>query len=348
MIHSKLSYEENSNEKEELTLTQEWDKIFPKSDKVDHEKVTFINRYGITLAADVYKPKGEKGPFAAITVAGPFGAVKEQSSGIYAQQLAERGFLTMAFDPSYQGESGGQPRGTVSLDINTEDFNASVDYLSNRDDVNHDSIGLVGICGFGGIGLNAASIDPRIKAACAATMYDMQRVYANGYFDVDDSKEARNAAREMFAKIRTEDYKNGTFKMTEHNPDELSDDMSQIAKDYYDFYKTPRGYHERSLGSKKGWPLANLMSMANVPLMNYLDENDCAVLIVHGEKAHSRYMGLTAYNKLTEASNGDYQSHNKNIIIVPGANHVDLYDKVDIIPFDSIEKFFKEYLIVKK
>lgn len=320
---------------ENLNLTQEWDKVFPKSDKVNHSKVTFRNRYGITLAADLYVPKDATGKLAAIAVSGPFGAVKEQSSGLYAQTLAERGFLTIAFDPSYTGESGGTPRYVASPDINTEDFSAAVDFLSTRDDVDPERIGILGICGWGGMGINAAAMDTRIKATVASTMYDMSRVNANGYNDSMDA-DARYKLREQLNTQRTIDAKNGTYALAGGVVDPLPDDTPQFIKDYYSYYKTQRGYHKRSLNSNKGWNVTSSLSFINMPLLSYSDEIRSAVLIVHGEKAHSRYFGEDAFKKLK----GD----NKELMIIPGANHVDLYDRMDIIPFDKLESFFKTYL----
>ncbi|WP_251178312.1 alpha/beta hydrolase [Adlercreutzia agrestimuris] len=330
-------------QEEQLHLTQEWDKVFPQSDKVDHEKITFHNRYGITLAADVYKPKGASAPLAAIAVAGPFGAVKEQSSGLYAQQLAERGFLTIAFDPSYTGESGGTPRYVASPDINTEDFCAAVDYLSCREDVDPARIGICGICGWGGLALSAAENDPRIKATVASTMYDMSRVNAKGYFDTADSKEARNAARAQMAAQRTEDYRSGTYKRAGGVVDPLPADAPQFVRDYHDYYKTARGYHPRSLNSNEGWNVTSNLPFFNLPLMNYLEEIESAVLIIHGEKAHSSYFGKDTFARLPQ-NKGDYEHANKGLILVPGASHCDLYDQLDKIPFDAVETFYREYL----
>lgn len=321
---------------EELKLTKEWDKTFPKSDKVNHSKITFVNRYGITLAADLYVPKttvGEKLP--AIAVSGPFGAVKEQSSGLYAQTLAERGLLTIAFDPSFTGESGGQPRGVASPDINTEDFSAAVDYLATRPDVDARRIGIIGICGWGGFAINAAANDTRIKATVASTMYNMSRVTANGYSDTADNADARYKARQELNAQRTEDYRTGTYPRTVMNP-KPADDAPQFLKDYYDYYKTERGYHPRSINSGLGWCKTSSLAFLNAPLLAYSDEIRSAVLLVHGEKAHSRYFSEDAFKKLK----GD----NKELMIVPGAVHTDLYDRTDIIPFDKIERFFKEYL----
>jgi len=324
-----------NNMENELKLTEEWDKVFPKSDKVDHRKVTFHNRYGITLAADVYTPKDAKGPFPAIAVSGPFGAVKEQSSGLYAQELAERGFLAIAFDPSYTGESGGEPRRVASPDINTEDFSAAVDWLSVQENVDTARIGIVGICGWGGFALNAAAIDTRIKATVTSTMYDMTRVTALGYFDANDA-EARYQQRVALNKQRTEDYRNGTYQRAGGVVDPLPDDAPQFVKDYYAYYKQPRGYHKRSGNSTDGWNTTSALSLMNMPILQYSDEIRSAVLMIHGEKAHSRYFSEDAFKKLK----GD----NKRLMIVPGANHVDLYDRKDVIPFDEIEKFFNTYL----
>ena len=298
---------------EQLTLTQEWDKTFPKSDKVNHSKVTFVNRYGITLAADLYIPKSAcSDKLPAIAVSGPFGAVKEQSSGLYAQTLAERGFLTIAFDPSFTGESGGQPRSVASPDINTEDFSAAVDYLSNRPDVDAERIGIVGICGWGGFALNAAANDTRIKATVASTMYDISRCTANGYFDANDNADARYEMRRKLNEQRTEDYRTGTYPHTVMNP-KPADDAPQFMKDYYDYYKTKRGYHPRSINSGLGWSLTSTLAFLNAPILAYAGEIRSAVLVVHGEKAHSRYMGEDAFKKLK----GD----NKELLIVPGAVH---------------------------
>ena len=322
-------------QEEQLALTQEWDKTFPQSDKVNHSKITFHNRYGITLAADLYIPKNAEGQFPAIAISGPFGAVKEQSSGLYAQTLAERGFLTIAFDPSFTGESGGQPRSVASPDINTEDFSAAVDYLSTRHDVDADRIGILGICGFGGFAINAAAMDTRIKATVASTMYDISRNSANGYFDANDNADARYEMRKQMNAQRTEDYRSGTYKRTIMNP-KPADDAPQFMKDYYNYYKTRRGYHPRSINSGLGWNVTSSLSFINMPILSYADEIRSAVLIVHGEKAHSRYFGEDAFKKLR----GD----NKELLIVPGAVHTDLYDDLDKIPFDKIELFFREYL----
>lgn len=321
---------------QKLTLTDKWDKTFPQDARVRHEKVTFHNRYGITLAADLYAPKGETGPFAAIAVCGPFGAVKEQSSGLYAQEMAIRGFLTIAFDPSFTGESGGEPRYVASPDINTEDFQAAVDYLSTRPDVDPERIGIIGICGWGGMALNAAAIDTRIKATAAMTMYDMTRVTAKGYFDAEDSEEARHAKRVAMNAQRTEDYKNGTYARAGGVVDPLPEDAPEFVRDYYAYYKTPRGYHERSLNSNDGWNVTSSLSFLNMPILQYSDEIRSAVLVVHGERAHSCYFSRDAFAKL--------RGENKELMIIPGAVHTDLYDRKDIIPFDKLESFFRQYL----
>lgn len=321
---------------EQLTLTQEWDKVFPKSDKVDHRKITFVNRYGITLAADMYTPKDPTGKLPAIAVSGPFGAVKEQSSGLYAQQLAERGFITIAFDPSFTGESGGQPRRVASPDINTEDFSAAVDFLSVQPNVNADRIGILGVCGWGGIAIQSAINDPRIKATVASTMYDMTRVAANGYFDSDDSKEKRNASRMAMAAQRTEDYLKGEYTRAGGVIDPLPEDAPQFVKDYYDYYKTSRGFHARSGNSTDGWNITSNMPFVNFKFFEYANELENAVLIIHGDKAHSYYFGKDAFAKL--------QGANKQMLTVKGASHCDLYDRIDIIPFDEIAAFYKEYL----
>ena len=316
-----------------LNLTHEWDKVFPLSNKVNHRKVTFTNRYGITLAADMYVPKQAEGKLPAIAVSGPFGAVKEQSSGLYAMTLAERGFLTIAFDPSYTGESGGEPRYVASPDINTEDFCAAVDFLSICEQVDADRIGILGICGWGGMALNAAAIDTRIKATITSTMYDMSRVNANGYFDAMDT-DARYELRKQLNEQRTADAKYGSYALAGGLPDTLPDDAPQFLKDYYAYYKTKRGYHKRSLNSNGGWNKTSALSFINMPILSYSDEIRSAVLIIHGEKAHSRYFSEDAFKKLK----GD----NKELLIIPGANHVDLYDQMNVIPFDKIERFFVE------
>ena len=321
---------------EKLNLTQEWDKVFPKSDKVDHRKVTFHNRYGITLAADLYTPKGAEGKLPAIAVSGPFGAVKEQSSGLYAQKMAELGFLTLAFDPSYTGESGGTPRYVASPDINTEDFCAAVDFLSVQENVDPECIGIIGICGWGGMAINAAAIDTRIKATAAMTMYDMTRVNANGYFDSENTADARYVKKQAMNAQRTADYKNGTYALAGGVVDPLPEDAPQFVKDYYGYYKTQRGYHPRSLNSNGGWNLTSSLSFMNMPILQYAGEIRSAVLLVHGEKAHSRYFSEGAYEKLT----GD----NKELMIIPGANHVDLYDNLAAIPFEKLRSFFEESL----
>ena len=321
---------------EKLNLTQEWDKVFPKSEKVDHRKVTFHNRYGITLAADLYTPKGAESKLPAIAVSGPFGAVKEQSSGLYAQKMAELGFLTLAFDPSYTGESGGTPRYVASPDINTEDFCAAVDFLSVQENVDPERIGIIGICGWGGMAINAAAMDTRIKATAAMTMYDMTRVIANGYFDSENTADTRYAKKQAMNAQRTADYKNGTYALAGGVVDPLPEDAPQFVKDYYGYYKTQRGYHPRSLNSNGGWNVTSSLSFMNMPILQYAGEIRSAVLLVHGEKAHSRYFSEGAYEKLT----GD----NKELMIIPGANHVDLYDNLAAIPFEKLRSFFEEYL----
>ena len=319
-----------------MQLTKEWDKVFPQSDKVDHKKVTFHNRYGITLVADMYTPKNATGKLAALAVAGPFGAVKEQSSGLYAQEMAERGFLTVAFDPSFTGESGGEVRDVASLDINTEDFSAAIDYLANLDNVDADRLGLIGICGWGGIALNAAAMDTRIKATVASTMYDMHRVSAKGYFDTEDSLAERRRKLAVMNAQRTKDYRSGTYAKAGGVIDPLPEDAPQFVQDYHAYYKTPRGYHARSVNSNAGWNMTSGLSLMNTPILAYSDEIESAVLIVHGEKAHSRYFGEDAFKKL--------KGENKELLIIPGANHTDLYDRKDIIPFDKIQSFFEKYL----
>lgn len=318
-----------------MNLEQKWDKTFPCSSKVNHEKVTFRNRYGITLAADLYLPKQGNGRMAAIAVSGPFGAVKEQASGLYAQTMAERGFVTLAFDPSFTGESGGEPRNVASPDINTEDFSAAVDYLTTRPDVDPERIGIIGICGFGGMGLNAAAMDTRIKATVTSTMYDMSRVIANGYFDAMDAN-ARYALRTSLNEQRTRDAQSGTIASAGGLPDTLTGNEPQFVKDYYDYYKTRRGYHPRSLNGGKGWNTTSALSFMTMPLLSYAGEIRNAVLMIHGEKAHSRYFSEDAFKKLT--------GENKELLIIPGASHVDLYDQMDIIPWDKMETFFRTYL----
>lgn len=325
----------NNNMETKLNPAEEWDKVFPQSHQVNHTKVTFHNRYGITLAADLYIPKNASGKLPAIAISGPFGAVKEQASGLYAQTLAERGFLTLAFDPSYTGESGGTPRHVASPDINTEDFCAAVDYLSTREDVNPQQVGILGICGWGGFALNAAAIDTRIKATVASTMYDISRCTANGYFDAMTPDERYRMRQELNAQ-RTRDYKEETYAPAGGVIDPLPDDAPQFVKDYHAYYKTPRGYHKRSLNSNNGWNKTSALSFINMPILAYSDEIRNAVLLIHGEKAHSRYFSEDAFKKLK----GD----NKELLIIPGANHTDLYDNFDKIPFDKIEAFYREYL----
>ena len=317
------------------SLVQEWDKVFPQSDKVHHMKVTFRNRYGIILAADMYIPRNAEGKLPAIAVSGPFGAVKEQASGLYAQALAERGFLTIAFDPSYTGESDGEPRYVASPDINTEDFCAAVDFLSIRDDVDAERIGILGICGWGGMALNAAAIDTRIKATVTVTMYDMSRVNANGYFDSMNA-DARYELRKQLNAQRTEDARNGSYALAGGVVDPLPVDAPQFLKDYHSYYKTERGYHKRSLNSNNGWNKTSSLSFINMPILSYSDEIRSAVLMLHGEKAHSRYFSEDAFKKL--------KGGNKELLIIPDASHVDLYDNLNVIPFDRIERFFREYL----
>ncbi len=326
---------------ENLNLTSEWDKTFPKSNHVNHKKVTFTNRYGITLAADIYSPKNASAPLPAIAVCGPFGAVKEQCSGLYAQEMAERGFVALAFDPSFTGESGGEPRYTTSPDINTEDFSAAVDFLVTNPAVNPEAVGVIGICGWGGLAINAAAADPRIKATVASTMYDMSRVSANGYFDSADTPEDRDKTRTALAAQRTEDFRNGTPALGGGVPDVLPEDAPEFLRDYFDYYKTPRGYHPRSLNSNGGRNATSPIPWINFPLMSRASEIKNAVMIIHGEKAHSFYFGNDAYKKLSVAPG---QNNNKLFMVIPGANHTDLYDRKDIIPFDALVKFFNEYL----
>ena len=329
---------ERAMSREKLELTQEWDKTFPLSDKVNHRKVTFDNHFGITLAADLYEPKdrnaGDKLP--AIAVCGPFGAVKEQASGLYAQEMAERGFLTIAFDPSFTGESGGWPRAMNSPDINIEDFQAAVDFLSVQEEADPEKIGIIGICGWGGMALQTACIDTRIKATVTSTMYDMSRVAGNGYFDEADSAEARNEMRKALNAQRTEDFRNGSYKMAGGVVDPLPEDAPFFVKDYYDYYKTDRGYHKRSLNSNDGWTVSTATSLVNTRLFTYADEIENAVLMIHGDKAHSCYMTKDAFKRLK----GD----NKELLLIPGAVHTDLYDRKNIIPFDKIEEFMRRYL----
>lgn len=328
---------------EELKLTQEWDKIFPKSDKVDHSKVTFVNRYGITLAADMYVSKNAEGKLPAIAVCGPFGAVKEQSAGLYAQTIAERGFLTIAFDPSFTGESGGQPRYMASPDINTEDFMAAVDFLSLCDLVDPERIGIIGICGWGGMAINVAALDTRIKATVASTMYDMTRVNANGYFDAEDSEEARYQKKAAMCAQRLEDLKNGEYKLGGGVVETVTDDLPFFVKDYHDYYKTQRGYHPRSLNSNGGWNVIGCESFMNQPILQYSNEIRSAVLIMHGEKAHSCYFSRDAYANMVKDSK---YTENKELLIIPDAVHTDLYDGggKDTIPFDKLQSFFETYL----
>lgn len=321
---------------EKLSLTQEWDKVFPQSNLIKHKKITFYNRYGIMLAADMYIPKNTSGKLPAIAISGPFGAVKEQSSGLYAQKMAEYGFLTIAFDPSFTGESGGSPRYVASPDINTEDFCAAVDFLSVQENVDTDRIGIIGICGWGGMAINAAAQDTRIKATAAMTMYDMTRVNANGYFDNENTPEARFAKKLAMNTQRTEDYKNGSYALAGGVIDPLPDNAPQFVKDYYAYYKTERGYHPRSLNSNNGWNVTSSLPFMNMPILQYAAEIWSAVLLVHGEKAHSRYFSEGAYGKMT----GD----NKELLIIPGASHVDLYDNLDVIPFEKLNSFFNMYL----
>lgn len=353
------------NVKEQLKMTQEWDKTFPKSDKVDHKKVTFHNRYGIELAADMYIPKNADGKLAALAVSGPFGAVKEQSSGLYAQHMAERGFITIAFDPSFTGESGGEPRRMASPDINTEDFLAAVDYLSVQDNVDADRIGIIGICGFGGMAVNAAALDPRIKATVAMTMYDMSKVNVEGYFASENTPVQRMENRKAIAAQRTVDYKVGTYQRAGGVIDPLPDDAPWFVKDYYSYYKTERGYHERSGNSNDGWNTIGCQSFMNQPLLAWAHEIDNPVLLIHGEKAHSRYFSEYAFERMTgkkpfnssitecATANeiptgkyaGSYKEGNKELLVIPGASHVDLYDDVaGVIPYDKIESFFNDNL----
>ena len=328
---------------QELKLTRRWDKTFPKSDRVKHSKVTFVNRYGVTLAADLYVPKKAKGPLPAIAVSGPFGAVKEQCSGLYAQTLAERGYLTLAFDPSFTGESGGEPRYMASPDINTEDFMAAVDFLSLQENVDPGRIGILGICGWGGMALNTAALDTRVKATAAMTMYDMTRVNANGYFDSENTEEARYEKKKALCAQRIEDYANGSYALAGGVVDPLPEDAPFFVKDYYDYYKTPRGYHKRSLNSNGGWNVTGCMSFINQPILKYVGEIRSAVLIVHGENAHSCYFSRDAYADMVK--DGRF-TDNKELLILPGCVHTDLYDGggKDAIPFDRLDSFFARYL----
>ena len=323
--------------KENLEISMKWDKTFPKSEKVDHQKVTFRNRYGITLAADLYVPKNAKGKLPAIAVSGPFGAVKEQSSGLYAQAMAEKGFLAIAFDPSFTGESGGLPRYVASPDINTEDFQAAVDFLSAQDNADPEKIGTIGICGWGGMALNAAAVDTRIKATVTSTMYDMSRVNAKGYFDLEDSEEVRHEKRRALNAQRTVDYKNGEYARAGGVVDPVPEDAPFFIKDYYDYYKTSRGYHKRSLNSNGGWNVTSSLSFLNMPILQYADEIRSAVLLIHGEKAHSLYFSKDAYAMLK----GD----NKELMVIPDAVHTDLYDKMEVIPFEKMAAFFEKYMV---
>ena len=329
--------------KEELTLVQEWDKTFAKSEKVDHSKVTFVNRYGITLAADMYVPKDTEGKLPAIAVSGPFGAVKEQCSGLYAQTMAERGFLTIAFDPSFTGESGGQPRFMASPDINTEDFMAAVDFLSLNDKVDPDRIGIIGICGWGGMAINTAALDTRIKATVASTMYDMTRVNANGYFDSEDSEEQRYEKRAAMCAQRLADLKAGEYTRAGGVIDPLPEDAPYFVKDYHAYYKTDRGYHARSLNSNEGWNAVGCESFMNQPILKYSNEIRSAVMVMHGDKAHSFYFGKDAYDNMV---NGNKHADNKELLVIEGASHTALYDGGDngVIPFDKLQAFFEKYL----
>lgn len=332
----------NERTTEALVLTQDWDKTFPKSDKVDHRKVTFSNRYGITLAADLYTPKQAEGPLAALAVCGPFGAVKEQASGLYAQEMAERGFLTLAFDPSFTGESGGHPRYMASPDINTEDFQAAVDFLSVQDQVDPEKIGIIGICGWGGMALNAAAIDTRIKATVASTMYDMTRVAAKGYFDAEDSADARYEAKQAMNAARTEAYREGVYPRAGGClPYPAPEDAPFFVKDYSAYYKTERGYHARSLNSNEGWNTIGTMSFLNQPILQYSNEIRSAVLMIHGEKAHSCYFSRDAYAAMRK---DNPFTENKELLILPDAVHTDLYDRKDVIPFEKMAAFFAENL----
>lgn len=320
----------------ELNLVSEWDKTFKKSDKVNHKKITFHNRYGITLVADMYVPKYAEGKLPAIAICGPFGAVKEQASGLYGQIMAERGFLTIAFDPSFTGESTGMPRYMASPDINTEDFQAAVDFLSVQDNVDHEKIGIIGICGWGGMALNAAALDTRIKATITSTMYDMSRVNANGYFDNDDNEEARYQNKKVLNNQRTIDYQNQSYQRAGGVVDPLPEDAPFYVKDYHDYYKTARGYHPRSLNSNEGWNKIGCMSFINQPILAYSHEIRSAVLMIHGQNAHSCYFSKDAFQRLT--------GNNKELMLIPNAVHTDLYDNLEVIPFDKMSEFFKTYL----
>lgn len=320
----------------ELNLVSEWDKTFKKSDKVNHKKITFHNRYGITLVADMYVPKYAEGKLPAIAICGPFGAVKEQASGLYGQIMAERGFLTIAFDPSFTGESTGMPRYMASPDINTEDFQAAVDFLSVQDNVDHEKIGIIGICGWGGMALNVAALDTRIKATITSTMYDMSRVNANGYFDNEDNEEARYQNKKVLNKQRTIDYQNQSYQRAGGVVDPLPEDAPFYVKDYHDYYKTARGYHPRSLNSNEGWNKIGCMSFINQPILAYSHEIRSAVLMIHGQDAHSCYFSKDAFQRLT--------GNNKELMLIPNAVHTDLYDNLEVIPFDKMFEFFKTYL----
>lgn len=325
----------------QLNLVKEWDKTFPKSEKVNHKKITFVNRYGITLAADMYTPKNVEGKMAAIAVSGPFGAVKEQCSGLYAQTMAEKGLLTIAFDPSFTGESGGNPRYMASPDINTEDFQAAVDFLSIQDNVDSEKIGIIGICGWGGMALNAATIDTRIKATVAITMYDMSRVNANGYFDGENSEEERYKKKVALNAVRTENYKKGIYtRVGGCLPLPVPEDAPFFVKDYSEYYKG-RAYHKRSLNSNEGWNVVGCISFMNQPILKYSNEIRSACLLIHGEKAHSCYFSKDAYENMTR--NSQYAA-NKELMIIPEAVHTDLYDNMDVIPFEKMASFFEESL----
>ena len=346
--NNKQETKNNENMKQELNLTKEWDKVFPLSDKVNHRKVTFETQYGLTLAADLYTPKDVDGKLPAIAVSGPFGAVKEQSSGLYAMRMAERGFVALAFDPSYTGESSGEPRRMASPDINTEDFMAAVDFLSQLENVDPERIGIIGICGWGGIALNAAAAAPRIKATVASTMYDMTRISGNGYYDSDNNEEARHAAREAMAKQRLAD----PLAMAGGVIDPVPDDAPQFVKDYHAYYKTPRGYHKRSGNSNDGWRVIGTQAFANSRFLYYINEIRSAVLVMHGEKAHSRYFGEAAYHYMVDGKAEGYNfigkpnpnPDNKQLLIIPGATHCDLYDGGDenYIPWDTLAAFFNK------
>ena len=348
--HNKQETKNIDNMKQQLVLTQEWDKVFPLSEKVNHRKVTFETQYGLTLAADLYTPKEAQGKLAAIAVSGPFGAVKEQSSGLYAMRMAERGFVALAFDPSYTGESSGEPRRTASPDINTEDFMAAVDYLSKLENVDPERIGIIGICGWGGIALNAAAADTRIKATVASTMYDMTRVNGNGYFDSENKEESRHAAREAMGKQRLAD----PMAMAGGVIDPLPEEVPQFVKDYHAYYKTPRGYHKRSGNSNDGWRVIGTQAYANARFLYYINEIRSAVLVMHGEKAHSRYFGEAAYHYMVDGKAEGYNfigkpnpnPDNKQLLIIPGATHCDLYDggEGNYIPWDTLAAFFGKNL----